>query len=870
MRRKMVAVWISLVMMLGLIVIVIDLTPPARAVTITVDDSGGADHLTIQAAVNAANPGDTVYVYNGTYYENVAIGKNITLMGESREKTIVDGGVVSDVLYVSSDSVNITGFNITNSRTMLTSAGITLDGVQYCNIYKNNLQANGQNGIYLKNSHDNTISNNTIEYNLGDGIYTVDSNYNTFTNNNISHNDDYGIFLSSSSNNTISENILLENLLYGARLDNSIHNNISDNYMYKNTGVAVWLFNGAHFNRVHNNDFPSNGMYVMSSNNDIIGNKISQNTWHGMALRGVSNTVMNNTFTDCGINMGGDYNSHTITTNNTVNGKPIYYHKNIVGMDIDGTPTGQLILANCTGFNIKNLYINNTDSGIQIFESKDFNISTNEIHFNLYEGIRVLDSLNITIFNNNISYNDDGIYLDTTPGSRMYNNHIFRNRGNGILSEYSSDDNIFENNTVEDNEKNGIIPKSSADCVIKNNRISRNIWSGMYIHTSTNTDVQNNIMVNDGIFVGGGPGVSIYNTHNIPMNNLVNGKPVIYFKDLNGIVIDGLAVGQIILANCVDIEIRNLQLSNTDNGILLGYSSNVDIIGNIIWNNRYGIHMDSSSNNNIIRNTMSAHLSYGLYMWSSSDNIIYHNNFFGNTKQVRDNRNDNIWNDVYPSGGNYWSDLSPISDEFSGVNQNIPGHDGINDSYYVADVGSVDDYPLINPVGNYTFLHEGWNLMSFPYIQPDTNLSSILSSIAGKYDTVQWYDASDSSDPWKHNHTSKQPYLNDLGEVNHTMALWVHITEPGGVLFEYIGTAPSENQTIRLYNGWNMVGYPSLMGYNRTVGLNNLEFGTEVDSIQWFDGAKKTWHDIGPDDYFIPRRGYWIHSKVDAGWEVPL
>jgi hypothetical protein len=66
------------------------------------------------------------------------------------------------------------------------------------------------------------------------------------------------------------------------------------------------------------------------------------------------------------------------------------------------------------------------------------------------------------------------------------------------------------------------------------------------------------------------------------------------------------------------------------------------------------------------------------------------------------------------------------------------------------------------------------------------------------------------------------------------------------------------------------VGYPSLTSYNRSVGLNNLTFGTDVDCIQWYDAAAQTWHFMGPDDYFIPGRGYWIHSKVEATWEVPL
>jgi hypothetical protein len=67
-----------------------------------------------------------------------------------------------------------------------------------------------------------------------------------------------------------------------------------------------------------------------------------------------------------------------------------------------------------------------------------------------------------------------------------------------------------------------------------------------------------------------------------------------------------------------------------------------------------------------------------------------------------------------------------------------------------------------------------------------------------------------------------------------------------------------------------MVGYPSLTSYNRTEGLNNLTFNQEVDLIQWYDASTKNWHDLEENDYFVPGRGYWIHTSVECEWEVPL
>jgi hypothetical protein len=109
-----------------------------------------------------------------------------------------------------------------------------------------------------------------------------------------------------------------------------------------------------------------------------------------------------------------------------------------------------------------------------------------------------------------------------------------------------------------------------------------------------------------------------------------------------------------------------------------------------------------------------------------------------------------------------------------------------------------------------------------------------------------------------------------LDDIHHMMGFWIHITQPGGVLFQYFGVPPTENQNITLYLGWNLVGYPSLISYNRTQGLNNITFGKDVDSIWAYDAATQKWEEIGELDYFEIGRGYWIHSKVTKTWEIPL
>jgi hypothetical protein len=167
-------------------------------------------------------------------------------------------------------------------------------------------------------------------------------------------------------------------------------------------------------------------------------------------------------------------------------------------------------------------------------------------------------------------------------------------------------------------------------------------------------------------------------------------------------------------------------------------------------------------------------------------------------------------------------------------------------------------------------LYGGWNLISIPTIQSDTNLGSVLSSIEGKYDAVQWFNISDTNDPWKDYHVTKVGFSNELNYVDHQKGFWVHMNVSGITQFVYQGSQPLVNQRVLLEPGWNMVGYPSFSYYNRTVGLNDLEFGLDVDCIQWYDAITKTWHFMASDDIFVPGRGYLIHSKMDISWEVPL
>jgi pectin methylesterase-like acyl-CoA thioesterase len=105
--KKIAAVWICSIVMFSFIVLTVDVSLPVRgATTITVDDSGGADYTKIQDAINASNDGDTVFVYGGTYYENVLINKTLNLTGENRDTTIINGSGSVDSVLITADFFN--------------------------------------------------------------------------------------------------------------------------------------------------------------------------------------------------------------------------------------------------------------------------------------------------------------------------------------------------------------------------------------------------------------------------------------------------------------------------------------------------------------------------------------------------------------------------------------------------------------------------------------------------------------------------------------------------------------------------------------------------------------------------------------------
>ena len=169
------------------------------------------DYPTIQAAVDAASPGDTIIVRDGTYTENVDVNKSVTIESENgAEATIVQAANPDDhVFEVTADYVSISGFTVRDA-TEEANAGILCESETcYCNIL-GNVVVNNYYGIRLEGNQDShsIISNNSCSSNsYGILVY---SNRNEILSNNCTSNH-YGIGLIYSKYNTLKGNVMVSN-----------------------------------------------------------------------------------------------------------------------------------------------------------------------------------------------------------------------------------------------------------------------------------------------------------------------------------------------------------------------------------------------------------------------------------------------------------------------------------------------------------------------------------------------------------------------------------------------------------------------------------------------------------------------------------
>jgi parallel beta-helix repeat protein len=145
-----------------------------------------ATHVkTIQEAIKYASRFDTVFVYKGHYYGKIVVNKQINLIGEDKNNTIIEGTGGSVIQLLGANSTVLDSFTIIHGS----YHGIQLTYSANC-IITNCISHSNEVGIYLETSRHNLITNCLVYDNswMGIGVFNSSSDnliyHNNFWNNN--------------------------------------------------------------------------------------------------------------------------------------------------------------------------------------------------------------------------------------------------------------------------------------------------------------------------------------------------------------------------------------------------------------------------------------------------------------------------------------------------------------------------------------------------------------------------------------------------------------------------------------------------------------------------------------------------------------
>lgn len=374
-----------------------------------------------------------------------------------------------------------------------------------------------------------------------------------------------------------------------------------------------------------------------------------------------------------------------------------------------------------------------------VLDGAYYTIEGSNTYPSTFTGVIVSGRSNVTIKNMNIKRFYYGIIVNSSRNCSINESHIFYN-SIGIAFVNSSYNIVTRNNVT--NNVNGVNLGSPYNVIEHNNIINNDC--GINVYSSNNTIARNT-------FVGCGLEIRAYKNNVI--YNVVNGKPLVYLEEASNYTIsDG---GQVILVGCSNISIKDLNLTKASIGVQLLHSSNVTLINNTITYNIFGVLSIESPYTHILENTISYNsqgirlegsrfslifgnsiinnwhvglLFFGSYsdivcansiksnmvgvtLWLSKNAKIYHNIFANNVTQIEiSNSNNTVWDNGYPSGGNFWSDYIG-TDVNRGVSQTEAGSDGIGDSVYKIDDNNVDRYPLMGTFN--TFIAGTWDKVTY-------------------------------------------------------------------------------------------------------------------------------------------------------------
>ena len=242
----------------------------ASATDIVVDYAGNGDYTTIQEGIDNSSNGDTIYVWSGTYSENVIVNKSVSLIGNGTS-SVINGSGGSVGINITFSWVNITDVKVFDCDNGIYLYYVENVSVEDCLVDLDNVS--GSSGIYLDNSNYSKVANNTLEY-CRHGIRSLYSSFNTYDGDYF-YDGVYGLFFEYEYGSVVFDNEFVENQ-YGIEMYYTEYIYFSNISLYECEYQDIYVS----LSSSHNTFFDINIVSYSSSNGFII---TSNSNWNNIS-----------------------------------------------------------------------------------------------------------------------------------------------------------------------------------------------------------------------------------------------------------------------------------------------------------------------------------------------------------------------------------------------------------------------------------------------------------------------------------------------------------------------------------------------------------------------------------------------------------